>query len=139
MGIEVVSGLSATRGAWTSPDFTFIWSATEQGSTLVVGCTFGGGTATNNYATATIPWGSTQSVTMSNQQNNSAIYVQGSVQALWSTNQNSYVVTFSGAMIEPNVNNVISSNENGLAVDSEPIIVAVYLAGSSNNAKPAES
>lgn len=131
MGVEAVSGIGATRGSETSPDFTFIWSVTEEGSSLVVGCTFGGGTNTNNYASATIPWGNTDTWTMNNQPPNSAISVAGSVQVLWSTpnDPTSYIVLFSGAMVEGNVNNVFSTNQNGVVVESESIIVAAYLGG----------
>lgn len=128
MGIEVTSGIGATRGAETSPDFRFIWQTTEQGTTsLVVNCAFGGGTALNNRATATIPWGSTTAVTMSNQQNNPAISVAGKVQALWSQSQTSYVVLFTGAMVEGNVNNVFSSNVSGPPSESPSIIVAASI------------
>lgn len=127
MGIEVVSGIGATRGAETSPDFTFIWDASEQGQTLVVNCNFGGQTNQNNSATATIPWGSSTPVTMSNQQNNPAISVVGNVQALWSPSQTSYVVLFNGAMVRGNVNNVFSSNVNGVPAEAHSIIVAATI------------
>ena len=132
MGIQVVSGIGATRGAETSPDFTFIWAASETSSetsqSLVVNCNFGGQTNVNNSASATIPWGSSTPVTMTNQQNNSAIAVVGSVQVLWSSTQTSYVVLFYGAMVLRGVNNAFSTNANGVSSESRPIIVAATIA-----------
>lgn len=68
---------------------------------------------------------------MNNAQPNPAISVAGSVQVLWSTNNDptSYIVLFSGAMVEGNVNNAFSTDQENLPVNSDQIIVAAYLAG----------
>lgn len=124
MAIQAVSGIGATRTAETSPDFRFVWTTLEQGTTsLVVNCAFGGGTALNNHATATIPWGSSTPVTVSNQQSNTAIRVVGNVQAFWSGDQTSYVVLFTGAMVEGNVNNVFSYNVTISPPSEAPAII----------------
>jgi uncharacterized protein YfaQ (DUF2300 family) len=60
-------------------------------------------------------------------QTNPAILADGNVQAAWSKDNRSYVVTFSGSMVQPNVNNITSSDQNGAAGDAARIIVAAYL------------
>jgi hypothetical protein len=39
----------------------------------------------------------------------------------------SCIVTFSGQAVGPNVNNIISSNQNGSSQDNYPIIVYAYV------------
>ena len=126
MGNQVATGLSATRSANSSPDSTFVWGVVEQGNNLQVKVSYGGGTDINNLGTATIPVGSTDSVKITPAQN-SAISVNGSVAAVWGDKNGSYVVSFSGQMVLVNVNNMISSNQNGAASDNYPIIVYANL------------
>ena len=126
MGNQVATGLSATRSGNSSPDLTFVWNVVEQGDNLLVKVNYGGGTDINNVGTATILVGSTESVKITPAQN-SAISVNGSVTALWGHKNTSYVVSFSGQMVLVNVNNIISSNQNGGASDNYPIIVYANL------------
>jgi len=126
MGNQVATGLSATRSANSSPDSTFVWDVVEQGDNLQVKVNYGGGTYINNLGTATIPVGSTNPVKITPAQN-SAISVNGTVTATWGDTNNSYVVSFSGQMVLVNVNNIISSNLNGVDSDSYSIIVYANL------------
>jgi hypothetical protein len=126
MGNELATGLSATRGAPNSSDSTFVWDVVEQVNNLVVKVSYGGGTDTSNIGTATIPVGSTNPIQITPAPN-PAISVIGSVTAAWGNNNKSYVVTFSGQMVRPNVNNIISSDQNGAASDNYPVIVYAYL------------
>jgi len=126
MGTEVASGLSVTRGTLTSPDSTFIWDVNESSGNLNVKVSYGGGTATNNVGTAAIPAGSTTPVNIV-PANNPAISVIGKVSASWSDNNKSYVVSFSGQMVRPSVNNLISSDQNGAPADNYQIIVYAYM------------
>jgi hypothetical protein len=126
MGDELVTGLCATRGALSPPDMTFVWDVVEARSILKVKASYGGEVFTNNTATATIPVGSTQPVTVKPAAN-PAITVDGTVQAAWGDNNTSYVITFSGMMVAPGVNNIFSSDKNGAPAASQQIIVAAYL------------
>ena len=126
MGNQVATGLSATRSANSSPDSTFVWDVVEQGNNLLVKVSYGGGTDINNIGTATILVGSTNPVKITPAQN-SAISVNGSVTAVWGDENTSYVVSFTGQMVLVNVNNIISSNQNGVTSDDYPIIVYANL------------
>jgi hypothetical protein len=125
MGQQASTGLVATT--ITTPQFTFLWSASVANGNLQINVSYGGSTETNNGASATIPWGNTTAYPMLSGQNNPAITVDGTVSALFSADQQSYVVTFSGSMVEPGVINVSSSGVIG-AGQTSPIIVAAYLA-----------
>ncbi len=126
MGQEIITGICATTT--DSVAETFIWDAVEEGSGLTIRCSYGGGTATNNLSTAVIPSGSTSPVTLEQSVPNPAINAAGTVQARWSKDQKSYVVTFSGGMLMPGVISIVSSDLNGAPSGAEQIIVAAYLA-----------
>ena len=126
MGNQVATGLSATRSANSSPDSTFVWDVVEQGNNLQVKVNYGGGTDIDNLGTAIIPVGSTNPAKITPAAN-SAISVSGNVIAVWGQKNKSYVVVFSGQMVRPDVNNIISSDENGAASDNFPIIVYACL------------
>ena len=123
MSAEVETGVCATRGG-LPPDFTFLWSADLQGNDLLVSCSFGTGTTTDNLAKAVIPVGSTAPVPLNASAN--GCQIGGNVQAYWSTSS-AYVVVFYGAMVAPGVNNVFSSSGDGVASQSQPIIIAAQL------------
>ena len=127
MGQELISGLSATRATTTQPDQTFVWDAKESAGGLTMTVRYGGSTNTNNLATAFIKTGSTAPVALTASQNNPDIAAAGNVQAAWSPDNRSYVVTFSGNMVRSGVNNIVSSDQNGVAGDAAQIIVAAYL------------
>jgi hypothetical protein len=110
----------------TSPDSTFIWDVVENNGNLKVKVRYGGGTDNSNAQTATIPAGSTAAVDISDG-TNPDISVIGQVSAFWSDGNKSYVVVFSGQMVRPNVNNITSSDQNGKAADSHPVIVYSYM------------
>jgi hypothetical protein len=125
MAQELVTGISATTT--DTAQQTFVWNAVERNQQLKVTCSYGGGTATNNLSSVLIPWGSTAPLNLTQSPSNPAINAAGSIQVYWSADQTSYIVTFSGLMVQPNVNNILSSNMNGAPATAEPIIVAAYL------------
>ncbi len=129
MGVELVTGLCVTSNAATNPLETFVWDAQGSGDTLNVTVGYGRVTQNDNLATGEIEWGSLTPVPMipSPGQSNRAITVNGTVQAHW-LGTNSYVITFSGRMMRPNLVNITSSDQNGVAADGAAIIVAAYLA-----------
>jgi hypothetical protein len=126
MGTEIASGFSDTRGATTAPDATFIWDVIETNGNLGVKCAYGGGTDNSNIQIANIPAGSTALVNMP-AGTNPNISVKGGVKAAWSDANQSYIVTFTGQMVRPGVNNITSSDQNGTAADNFPIIVYAYM------------
>jgi hypothetical protein len=128
MSQELISGFSATRQANNQPDQTFVWDAEESNGGLTIAVRYGGGTGTPHSATAFISTGSTTAVTLTPQQQGLATAAVGNVQAAWSNDNRSYVVTFSGLMVQGGVNNIESSDQNGAPGDAAPIIVAAYLA-----------
>jgi hypothetical protein len=128
MSYEIVTGLSATRGSTGgNADMTFIWDVIENGNKLDIICKFGGGDNISNSASATIHLGSLESVDLTQNQNNPDIQAEGKVSAKWSSDNKSYVITFSGVLVRPNVNNVYSSNLNNNGSINHEIIVAAYL------------
>ena len=129
IGNELVTGLSVTRGHLTSPDMTFIWDAVEKGDKLIVTVSYGVGTDTSKISTATINVGTTTPVLMEPTETPPAKVpgVVGSVYAVWSKENKSYAVLFSGQMVTPSVNNLISSDQNGFAKDYHQIIVCAYI------------
>ena len=126
MDSPLTTGLCATRTGATAPDMTFIWSASLANGLLQVSVAYGGGFDINNVAKATIGQGSTSSVEMVNA-GNSAISVIGKVAAVWGDSNKSYIVTFSGQMVLVDVNDVLSSDQNGDSSEAHPIIVCAYL------------
>jgi hypothetical protein len=123
MGVELVSGLCVTNSAPTDSPETILWDAEETRDALRISVKCGGVT---NLASAPIPWGSTEPVPMVPSKPNPHIAVVGTVQACW-LGSASYVVTFSGGMIRPNLINITSSDQKGVPADGAPIIVAAYL------------
>lgn len=65
---------------------------------------------------------------MGQEPKNPNIELGGKVQASWSADLQSYVVTFTGAVVRPHVNAVCSSNLNGVPADSRSTIIAAYIA-----------
>ena len=128
MGQEIITGICATRASPSVPDQTFIWKAVKENEALTITCSYGGYTDTVNRSTAVIPWGSTSPATLEQSAVNPAINALGSVQAWWSKDGKSYVVTFSGQMVRFNVNNIFSSDQDGAPSQAAQIIVAAYLA-----------
>ncbi|HEX8655048.1 MAG TPA: hypothetical protein VF693_07485 [Allosphingosinicella sp.] len=126
MGTEIATGLCVTKAALNAPDTTFIWDVVETNGNLAVKAAYGGGTDNSNIQIANIPAGSTASVNMP-AGTNPLISVIGRVAAAWSDGNQSYVVTFSGQMVRPGVNNIISSDQNGTAADKFPVIVYAYM------------
>jgi hypothetical protein len=78
-------------------------------------------------ASGLIPWGTIEPVNLAQATPNPAINAAGSVQAYWSADQTSYIVTFSGNMVQANVNNILSSDMINSPASAQPIIVAAYL------------
>jgi hypothetical protein len=103
---------------------TFVWDSSENGNNLVVTCSYGGNTATDNAGTCTLPCVTNGSAAFA-PEDNPAITVTGTCYSYWSGN--SYVVTFSGQMKLPALINAYSSDQNGVTADAEPIIVIAYL------------
>jgi len=126
MGVELVSGLCVTNDAPTDSLETILWHAQESRDALTISVKYGGVTHLDNLASAPIPWGSTAPVPMVPTKPNPKIAVVGTVRASW-LGSASYVVTFSGGMIRPNLINISSSDQNGVPADAAPIIVAAYL------------
>jgi hypothetical protein len=124
MGYEIASGICGTT--ITTAQATYVWNVEEQGPNLLVVVEFGGGTATDNRGTAKIPVGSTAAVPVVTN-NNPNINVVGSVSAIWSDNNNNYVIVFNGQMVRGNVVNIFSSSMAGVPEDQFPIIVFAYL------------
>lgn len=128
MASELVSGISTTNGDPTNPLMTFVWDAMDSGNQLEVRVRYGTGSITNDAAKAYITVGSTEPVQIAGQDPNTLAEVGGKLTAAWANDNQSYVVTFSGFMLVPNVNNAYSSDQNGAPGDSAPIIVCAYLA-----------
>jgi hypothetical protein len=126
MGVELVSGLCVTNNAPSDPLETILWDAQESRDALTISVKYGGATSLHKLASAPIPWGSTDPVPMVPSKSNPHIAVVGTVRASW-LGSASYVVTFSGGMIRPNLINITSSDQNGVPADGAPIIVAAYL------------
>jgi hypothetical protein len=126
MGVELVSGLCVTNNAPSDRLETILWDAQESREALTISVKYGGATRLDKLASAPIPWGSTDPVAMVPGKPNPHIAVVGTVQASW-LGSASYVVTFSGGMIRPNLINITSSDQKGVPADAAPIIVAAYL------------
>ena len=125
MGSEFVSGLCTTNGPTTSPLMTFIWDAIESTDALNITVRFGPRGDTPFRASASIPVGSTDPVTI--RKADGTVEVGGTLTAAWANQNRSYVVTYSGQMLIGNVNNVFSSDLNGVPGDKAEIIVCAYL------------
>jgi hypothetical protein len=125
MSTELTSGLCSTTGF--TPQNTYLWGAALDGDLLTVSCAYGGGQNTNNLSTAIIPLGSTAKTALVQTPPNPAILVSGWVRAAWSAGNSSYVVTFSGSMVESGVTRVESSDQGTLPAIAKQIIVAAFL------------
>lgn len=126
MGYEIATGLSATRGRIDEPDLTFIWDVEEKADKLNVTVRYGGGNAIVRAGEAIIPLGSSKAVEVVPGKDPN-IFPKGTVKAAWSEDKKSYAVRFSGQMVRPGVNNIISTDQNTVSNDPEEIIVYVYL------------
>jgi len=126
MGYEIATGLSATRNHLNLPDLTFIWDAEEKGDKLSVTVKYGGENGIIRVGKAIITLGSSKAVEVL-PDNDKYIFPKGKVKAAWSEDNKSYAVTFSGQMVRPGVNNIISTDQNPVSKDPEEIIVYVYL------------
>jgi|GEM_PF-2654029 len=125
MGIELVSGLCLRNSAPNDPLDTILWDAQESRDALTISVKYGGASL-DKLASAPIPWGCTDPIPMVASKPNPHIAVVGTVRASW-LGSASYVVTFSGGMIRPNLVNITSSDQNGVPAEGAPIIVAAYL------------
>ncbi|MEM8672951.1 MAG: hypothetical protein AAGF83_03615 [Cyanobacteria bacterium P01_G01_bin.67] len=126
MGHKIATGLSATRNSLHDPDLTFIWDVEQKGDVLDVSVKYGRGNAIIRVGEAIIPLGSSKPVDVSPTYDRN-IFPQGTVSASWAEDNKSYAVTFSGQMISPGVNNIISSDQNIISNEPEAIIVYVHL------------
>jgi hypothetical protein len=137
MSNAIGTGLLATRSVGQNADMTFVWNAREvhrPTKGIEVTVEYGAGTSTANKAQALIPY-TTQPgslIPISGSSANPAVSVSGDLQATWGDYDAagtpcSYIVTFTGAMIKENVNDVASSNLTGVPTDVSQIIVCARL------------
>lgn len=101
-----------------SPEMSFEWSATVTSASspnpgININIEYGGGTDTSSTQVVFIPWGFTNSYVV-HPGTNPYINVVGTVNAVYSTG-GSAVVSFTGNMVYPNVNNIICSSATVLA------------------------
>ncbi|HSS50514.1 MAG TPA: hypothetical protein VLX28_16380 [Thermoanaerobaculia bacterium] len=134
---QVGTGLLATRSVGQDADMTFVWNAEEvyqPTKGIKVTVDYGAGTSTSNEASAIIPYSTTPGslITISGSSTDSTLKVNGNLQVAWGDYDKagtpcSYIVTFTGAMLRENVNDVASSNLTGVPTDTSQIIVCARL------------
>jgi hypothetical protein len=117
---------------------TFVWSAQEhtelKSPYLKVSVNYGGGNATNNELSVDVPWGNDNSWPIGPGKN-PQIQVDGEVAVCWgnsdpTTKRRPYYVIFSGRMVRPNANDIVSRDRSvkpPTPVPNNPVIVYASL------------